>query len=1032
MGCPVKGPPVTLRRPRAALAMALVLIAALGLAGLGVEDKLRPTSIAIPGTESMQGLDLQDRYFGDSAPFAILLRGPAPALDRQGPPLIAELRSDPRVTTVSPWDRGSVDRLRPEPDKALILVDFHVSAEDAVKDTVPYLDRTLKEQVRPPVRATQTGFATLSRAIQDESVDSTRTAELIAVPILLLVLLFVFRSPVAAAIPLLFGALTVTASRGIVALAAPHLAVDGFALTVCSMMGLALGVDYALLIVSRFREELARGTPPLEAATITRHTAGRTTAFAGGTLVLAMAVTLLVMPGSLFLSLAGAAIVVTIVSVLVADLVAPPLLLLLGPNVDRWRLGGNGDGRRLMAAVGAALARPRLAAALIGGVLLLLAVPALGTETGPPSATQLPESNDAREDAELVDREIGPGWDAPFVLLAASERGTVTGPARLAELSRTQRRIARDPGVQAVIGPAQLARRVAPLQEAGRDLLAGRGEASPDRLHRLGRGLDRAAGGVGQLRRGIGDAASGAGLLATGSGRAGEGADQIAAGLERAASGAGRASGALGRLEQGSGRLAEGQRRAALGAESLQFELAELLPIVRGNGLARARKLRSSLRQAAATDPSFADDAREAERLVEVLSIARNEVQRLGNLAGNVQDGQEKLAEGGAELHDGAERLATASEPLAGGLARLGSGATQLAAGLERLTGGADTLSSKLAEGAERSQPLQRGIARSSVRVSGNADRLDRQIADLRRSSPHIFDSGYFVLSALAGAQPDQRGRAGRVVDLAHGGQAAQILVIPRSTFDTPASAALNARLRAQADRLAATSGLQTAVTGGPAQLIDYEQTITDRIPLVIAAISLITFLMLVVILRAIPLAALAVALNLLTVAVAFGILTLLFEVPRRLAARRPHLRRRDRRRRHLRDRLRSLDRLRGLPLDADARGARERRRQPRGNLLRARAHRPRHHRRRGDHGRGLRLLRRCPDRDREPARGRPHRRRRARRDRGADRAAAGADAAGGGADLVAAGAAGANLAQGRASPGLGVFMLNREKGRKG
>jgi len=872
--------PFTLRRPRSTLAFALVLIVALGIAGLGVEGKLSPSSVAIPGTESSRGQDLQNRHFGDSAPFAILLRGPAPALDRQGPALIQTLRADPRVTTISPWDRGAVDRLRPSPRKALILVDFHVSAEEAVRDTVPYLDRTLEEQVAPPVRATQTGFATLSRAIQDESIDSTEVAELIALPILLLVLLFVFRSPIAAAIPLLFGALTVTVSRGVLALAAPHVAIDAFALTVCSMMGLALGVDYALLIVSRFREELARGAPPAEAAAVTRRTAGRTTAFAGSTLVLAMAVTLAVMPGSLFLSLAGAAIVVTAVSVLIADLAAPPLLLLLGPNVNRWRLGGDGDGKRLMGAVGGALARPRLAAALIGSFLLLLAAPALGTETGPPSASQLPESNQARRDAELVDSQIGAGWDAPFVVLAATENGTIAGPVHLAQLGRAQRRIAADSGVQAVIGPAQVSRKVAPLRRQGNELLAGEGEASPAKLRKLGDGLGRAAGGVGQLRRGLADAASGAGLLASGSGRAGEGAERIAGGLGRAAGGAERASGALGKLEAGSGRLAEGQHRAALGSESLQLELAELLPVVRGNGLARARNLRTHLRQAAAADPSLAGDAREAERLVETLSVARNEVQRLGALAGRLHDGQADLAEGGAELHEGAGKLATASEPLASGLQRLGDGALQLAAGLERLTGGADTLSSRLAEGAHRSQPLQGGLARSGVRVSGSADRLDRQVSRLRTSSPHIFDSGYFVLSALAGAPREERLRAGRVVDLAHGGQAAQILVIPRSTFDTPASAALNARLKAGAAALAASSGLQTAVTGGPAQLIDYQQTIADRIPLVIAAISLVTFLMLVVVLRAIPLAALAVALNLLTVAVAFGILTLLFELP--------------------------------------------------------------------------------------------------------------------------------------------------------
>ena len=162
-------------------------------------------------------------------------------------------------------------------------------------------------------------------------------------------LLLVFRSPVAAAIPLRLrrahGHRLARRARA----RRPHLAIDGFALTVCSMMGLALGVDYALLIVSRFREELAAGGSRRRRPRLTRHTAGRTTAFAGSTLVLAMAVTLLVMPGSLFLSLAGAAILVTAISVLIADRVAPPLLLLLGPHINRWRLGADGDGKRLMA-----------------------------------------------------------------------------------------------------------------------------------------------------------------------------------------------------------------------------------------------------------------------------------------------------------------------------------------------------------------------------------------------------------------------------------------------------------------------------------------------------------------------------------------------------------------------------------------------------------------------------------------------------------------------------------------------------------
>ena len=95
-------------------------------------------------------------------------------------------------------------------------------------------------------------------------------------PFLLIVLLLVFRSPIAAAIPLAFGAMTVIASRGILYFFTSWFDIDAFALTVCTMMGLALGVDYALLMVSRFREELAGGASPVEAARRTRRTAGRT------------------------------------------------------------------------------------------------------------------------------------------------------------------------------------------------------------------------------------------------------------------------------------------------------------------------------------------------------------------------------------------------------------------------------------------------------------------------------------------------------------------------------------------------------------------------------------------------------------------------------------------------------------------------------------------------------------------------------------------------------------------------------------
>jgi putative drug exporter of the RND superfamily len=872
--------PLSLRHPRAMLAVAFVAIVALAILARGVEDKLRPTSLSIPGTESSRGNDLLERHFGDTAPFAILLQGPPAEIDVQGPRLIRALRADPAVSTLSPWDKGSVERLRPGPRKALIIADFHVDAETAVKDTVPHLEDTLEEEISAPVRATQTGFASLSRATLDESVRSTERAELLAIPFLLIVLLLVFRSPVAAAIPLAFGAITVNASRGVISLAAEWLSIDAFAVTVCAMMGLALGVDYALLMVSRFREELAFGAEPLEAARMTRHTAGRTTAFAGSTLFLAMLVTLAVMPGKLLLSLAGTAIVVTGISVLVAALVGPALLVLIGHNINRWRLGGDGEGTRLMAMVGAALSKPRLAAVLIGALVLLLAAPVLNLKTGPPSAKALPASNPARQDAERIARAAGPGWDAPFVIVAVAEQGPITDDRRLAALSRSQERIADDRGVQAVIGPGKVDERVEPLQESGNDLLAGRGEANPARFRRLGNRLGDATNGVGQLRSGIEKASFGAGLLASGTGRAEEGAALLESGLARTAAGAQEAIGDANRLAEGSRQLTEGQQQALLGAQSLEGESGGLLRRVRDRALEQARDLRTSLAASAAADPSLAEEAREAERLVESLALARNDAQRIEGLAERLRKGESRLVEGNRRLQGGNEQVAGGTEELAGVLERLRGGSAQLVEGLGRLEGGADTLGERLAEGFQRSRPLQSGLRKASVRVSTSADRFERRVDRLRRSSPGIFDSGYFVLSALQGAPDDERKRVSEIVDLENGGQATQMIVIPRYTFNTPGSIALNERLKEEAGELARAANVTTGVTGSAAELIDYTDTISERLPIMIAVISFATFLIMVLILRAIPLAAIAVALNLVTVAVAFGVLTLLFEVP--------------------------------------------------------------------------------------------------------------------------------------------------------
>src|ERR1044072_7527475 len=179
-----------------------------------------------------------------------------------------------------------------------------------------------------------------------------------------------------------------------------------------------------------------------------------------------------------------------------------------------------------------------------------------------------------------------------------------------------------------------------------------------------------------------------------------------------------------------------------------------------------------------------------------------------------------------------------------------------LPAALAQLNGGITALERGLGEGYRQSYPLQTGLRRATVQVVTANARLGRQVGRLRRTTPGIFDSGYFVLSALDGARPELRELASGAIDLDRGGQAATLLVISRFPFNSDGSIELDKRLKGAAIALARDTDSPTAVAGGPPTLNTYSKVTRARIPLVVAAITLATFLVLVLVLRGIPLAA--------------------------------------------------------------------------------------------------------------------------------------------------------------------------------
>ena len=335
---------------------------------------------------------------------------------------------------LSPWDRSStVSSLRPHPGAAFVLVNYIRPASGAMA-VVPDTEAVIARTVQPPVRTYLTGVAVIGHALQEATMSDTLRAEMIALPVLILVLLLVFRSPVAAAVPLAMGAATVMAGHGLLWIASFLTPINSLGVAIAAMMSLALGVNYALLMVSRVRQELADGWDYQEAVAIASMTAGRTIAAAGGTLALTMLAASAVATPGLLGPVAIGVVISGLLSVALALSAMPALLRLLGPSLNRWEIrlpGSHREGRR--GGVGALaerlIAHPAITVPLILAGMLALAAPAGALRMGPPDAAELPASSPARQAVEMVERTIGPGWSAPFVIVASAHDGAITTPA---------------------------------------------------------------------------------------------------------------------------------------------------------------------------------------------------------------------------------------------------------------------------------------------------------------------------------------------------------------------------------------------------------------------------------------------------------------------------------------------------------------------------------------------------------------------------------------------------------------------------
>jgi RND superfamily putative drug exporter len=569
----------SLRRPVLALLAWTALAVAFGAVGFGVEHRLSPSVLVVPGSESARAEHLANAQFGPSQLTPILLRGPKTTLDREGPVLVRELRARPHTRVLSAWDSGSASAaLRPSNTARMIVVSIDRSETAVLRNDLPQIERLVHRRIAAPARAHITGQASIDAALKSAMIDKTRRAELIAIPVLFLVLLLLLRAPIAAFVVTAFGATTVFAGMGVMTLLARVMDTDPTAVAVGSLAGLALGVGFALMIVERFREERARGTEPHPsgmAAARTVATGGRAVLWGGTAFAMCLILAVLISPTVILQSLGIGVLLCVLLSTGAAAVVMPAVLVILGHRLET----GSFPAPRPIAATWARLVaggnwvtrHPAPLAGLGIAALLALAVPAVGLNTGPPDVSQLPNSAQARQDFEAVNATMGAGWATPYNIVVASKDRPITSAALLHSIDRFQTRIAHDPHVASVVGPGALVTATKDLKKLPKSLNDSKKllKGGKRDLGRLATGLGQAGAGATHLRAGLGDAASGAGQLQSGGSAAQRGAGKLHAGLAQARAGAAKITAGLTSALSGATALKKGATDALAGSRKL-------------------------------------------------------------------------------------------------------------------------------------------------------------------------------------------------------------------------------------------------------------------------------------------------------------------------------------------------------------------------------------------------------------------------------------------------------------------------------
>ena len=459
---------LALRSPRRILALAALLTALTAVFGLPVANHLSAGGFQDPGSESARAAALLSEKFGQSdQQLLITVTDPAGATGEAaraaGIDIVTRLDASPHVLSVSsPWTSppaAAAELLSRDGDIGLIVATLAGGEDNAPRYAAELAGPVVGDRDGVTIRAG--GTAVIYDQINQQTKHDLLRMEAIAIPLSFLVLVWVFGGVIAASLPLLVGVLAILGAMSVLRLITAFTEVSIFALNITAALGLALAIDYTLLIVSRYRDEIASGASAEAALVRTMCTAGRTVLFSAVTVALSLSA-LLLFPMYFLKSFAYSGIATVAFAAGAAVVLTPAAIVALGPRLNAF------DIRRLVRRV---LHRPEPAVkpvqrmfwyrstkfvmrrsipigTAIVALLVLLGAPFLRIEFGSPDDRVLPSSASAHQVGDQLRNDFASDLNTGMSVVIPE-----AADATEAELNRYAADLSRVPDVTLVSGP---------------------------------------------------------------------------------------------------------------------------------------------------------------------------------------------------------------------------------------------------------------------------------------------------------------------------------------------------------------------------------------------------------------------------------------------------------------------------------------------------------------------------------------------------------------------------------------------------